>query len=236
MNLVRKLNTLVRSVARESAESVIDVNQIRIFEQEIHDMEQGLGVAKRQLAEVMAQRLQLERESKAAAERIAAREEQVRRALNERREAAAQALAQDIVAVTRSREDCEGTIALLRQREDVLVGRLKRAAGQLQYYRRQLALARSVDASQRATSRLEGSAAALGCEADGLEQTLARILRNQALADDRLDAAVDVERALQGELAQVTEAMAVAASAEQVSAVIERLRGGADPGGAPAGG
>jgi len=236
MNLVRKLNTLVRSMARESAESVIDVNQIRIFDQEIHDMEQGLGVAKRQLAELMAQRLQLERESKAAAERIAAREEQVRRALNERREAAAQALAKDIVAVTRSREDCEGTIALLRQREEVLVGRLKRAAGQLQCYQRQLALARSVDASQRATRRLEGSAAALGCEADGLEQTLARILRNQALADDRLDAAVDVERALQGELAQVTEAMAVAASAEQVSAVIERLRGGADPGGAPAGG
>jgi chromosome segregation ATPase len=77
MNVLRKLNTLFRAGARESAERITDANAIRIYRQEIVDAESLLEQRRLALAALIATRRDLDKEISTAGQRIARREEQI---------------------------------------------------------------------------------------------------------------------------------------------------------------
>jgi phage shock protein A len=77
MNIMRKLNTLLRAGARESAERITDANALRIYRQEIVDAENLLERRRACLAGLIATRKDLEQEIAAAHVHIRSREQQV---------------------------------------------------------------------------------------------------------------------------------------------------------------
>lgn len=77
MNILTKLNTLMRAGARESAERITDANAIRIYRQEIVDAENLLERRRASLAGLIATRKDMEREIASARQRICTREEQI---------------------------------------------------------------------------------------------------------------------------------------------------------------
>ncbi|TXS94184.1 hypothetical protein FV139_11340 [Parahaliea maris] len=118
MSVFRKLNTLLRAGARESAERITGANAIRIYRQEIVDAEHLLERRRNCLAGMIATRHDLEREIGACDQRIARREKQVSAVAPEQRdEALLQLAAQDISSTESHRE-------ALRRRHSVLCGRI----------------------------------------------------------------------------------------------------------------
>ena len=99
MNIMRKLNTLLRAGVRESAEIVTDANAVRIYRQEVVDAEALLARRRTALAAMIATRKDLERETASARERIRTREAQVARlSPDERTDQLLQLAARDIAA------------------------------------------------------------------------------------------------------------------------------------------
>jgi chromosome segregation ATPase len=77
MSVFRKLNTLFRAGARETAEQITDANAIRIYRQEVVDAENLLNRRRASLAAIIATRKDLEKEIATAQTRIQSREMQV---------------------------------------------------------------------------------------------------------------------------------------------------------------
>ena len=77
MSIFRKLNTLLRAGARETAEHITDANAIRIYRQEVIDAENLLSRRRTCLAAIIATRTDLEKEIAAAQARIQSRERQI---------------------------------------------------------------------------------------------------------------------------------------------------------------
>jgi len=85
MSIFRKLNTLMRAGARESAERITEANAIRIYRQEVVDAENLLARRRTALAAMIATRKDLEREIDAAQARIRGRESEIVRIPPEQR-------------------------------------------------------------------------------------------------------------------------------------------------------
>ncbi|MDH5173268.1 MAG: PspA/IM30 family protein [Gammaproteobacteria bacterium] len=118
MNIMRKLNTLLRAGARESAERITDANAIRIYRQEIVDAENLLERRRAYLAGLIATRRDLEQEIAAAGLRVRSREQQIgAMAVEERSEQLLLLAARDIAGSERH-------VANLKQRRLALVERI----------------------------------------------------------------------------------------------------------------
>jgi phage shock protein A len=85
MSIFRKLNTLLRAGARETAEHITDANAIRIYRQEVIDAENLLGRRRACLAAIIATRKDLEKEIASAQARIQSRERQIAAVTSEAR-------------------------------------------------------------------------------------------------------------------------------------------------------
>ena len=77
MSIFRKLNTLLRAGARETAQQITDANAIRIYRQEVIDAENLLLRRRNALAAIIATRKDIEREISAVQLRVASRERQI---------------------------------------------------------------------------------------------------------------------------------------------------------------
>jgi phage shock protein A len=77
MSIFRKLNTLLRAGARESAERITEANAIRIYKQELVDAENLLERRRACLAGIIATRKDLEKEISSAQQRIQRREGEI---------------------------------------------------------------------------------------------------------------------------------------------------------------
>lgn len=118
MNIMRKLNTLLRAGARESAERITDANAIRIYRQEIVDAENLLERRRMYLAGLIATRKDLEQEIAAAGMHIRNREQQIGDIHPEERSEELLLLAAKDIAGT------ERHVTLLKQRQLALVERI----------------------------------------------------------------------------------------------------------------
>jgi phage shock protein A len=118
MNIMTKLNTLLRARAREGAERITDANAIRIYRQEIVDAENLLERRRVYLAGLIATRRDIEQEIAAAGLRIRSREQQIGGIAPEERSEELLLLAAKDIAGT------ESHAAKLEQRRLALVERI----------------------------------------------------------------------------------------------------------------
>lgn len=139
MSILRKLNTLLRAGARESAQHLTDANAMRIYRQEIVDAENLLSRRRTTLAATIATRRDLEREMAAARKRVRNREEQIGALTAQQRSEELLLLAAKDIAAT------EAHLAALQQRHVALVQRidseeltLRKLLGEIKEHRREV--------------------------------------------------------------------------------------------------
>ncbi|MBN7796598.1 PspA/IM30 family protein [Parahaliea mediterranea] len=141
MNVFRKLNTLLRAGARESAERVTNANAIRIYRQEIADAEHLLERRRLCLAGMIASRRDLEREIDGCEQRIARREAEVGGIPHERRsEEVLQLAARDIRATESHLVDLRRRLAALGGRIDNEELTLRKLRSEIREHRREVQL------------------------------------------------------------------------------------------------
>lgn len=162
MNILRKLNTLLRAGARESAGRITDANAIRIYRQEIVDAESLLERRRLGLAGLIATRKDLEREMTSSRGRIRHREQLIAGLKPEERTAELLTLAAREIATT------ETHLAQLQQRQLGVIERigdeeltLRKLLSEIREHRREMRiLAAEVASSRRPHSRGYGSTVA----------------------------------------------------------------------------
>lgn len=207
-NLMKKIATAIRGGTRESLQSVVDANALRILEQEIYEAQACLDTSKRQLATVVADRTRLGRELATLRASIAAKEAQARGHLNDGDERAATDVAQMLVELQQQRQSVEQSHQRLQRYEAKLMQALKDSARQIARYRTELRIASASTQSQQMMSRLDETAGGDQSKLAAMRESLARIRQRQSEFDDRADAMMQIDDELKGEGAKPANAAA----------------------------
>lgn len=225
MNTMRKIYTAIRGSARESAESVIDANAIRIFEQEILDAEQAIMQSKQKLAHIMAERVQLERASQQLSEQIKSRESQAAKALKINDEPLANELAEDILNKEHEKSAQWTAIKNLTSREQALSQKIQQSAQQVLTFRRELGIAKANAYAQSASSQVGPQTSTLETNLSDLKTSLQRIQQRQQHLDDTSNALNSIEKAIgESSLDQKVEQAGLGARQAEIKSVLERVR------------
>lgn len=154
MNIMRKLNTLLRAGVRESAEVITDANAVRIYRQEVVDAEALLARRRTGLAAMIATRKDLERETAAARERIRAREAQIARlSPQERTDALLQLAARDIAATEAFLQELQRRHLAVTEKIAAEELTLRRLLAEIREHRRELKILEAQLSSGRAVPR-----------------------------------------------------------------------------------
>ena len=225
MNLWSKLHTLFRAGAQEPLEHLVDINAIRIFEQEIRDAEQAIHRAKYQLATVMAEKQQLQRYNDALTENIANRERQTLEALDKNADDLAQELATRIAEDETLLKDQCRQVDTLQKQETQLKRQLRNAALTITRYRRELSLAKANRAAYKALGQLQGYSSGLGVSLQEMAGSLEKIRQQQSRAGTMDEALRQIDAEMSGEqLDERLRQAGIHSGHHNAEAVLDRLR------------
>lgn len=233
MGLVRKLNTLFRATVHDSVEQLTEANCVRIYRQEIRDAEELLSRRRYALGAMIANRKDLEAELERTERKIAQRESQVSLLdASTLTEDLLQASAREIAALEVHREAIKQrqmqTCEMISHEEL----QLRKLLSELSEHRRDLKLLEAQlgnNGSNRPMAQQEtisGRLIALRetrCAISGGVEALDHVEDGMEEADERLSGSA-VDRALR--------AVEQDDASLRVAAVMERLKTGAQDGGA----
>jgi len=230
MNIMSKLNTLLRAGARESAERITDANAIRIYRQEIIDAEHLLERGRGCLAGLIATRKDLEREICSAEQRIRSREQQIAGLDPQGRSEALLLLAAKDIAAT------EMHLANLKQRQATVIERvgneeltLRKLVAEIREHRREIRIlaAQVADNGGRPLGNCGGTVASQLAILRETRAGIAGTLSGLDVAEDSF--AETVERVDGDPLERELAAQGRDPASVHLASVLERLRGAACP-------
>ncbi|OQX15018.1 MAG: hypothetical protein BWK73_07985 [Thiothrix lacustris] len=221
--LIEKLATAVRGGTREVLETAVDANATRILGQEIYEAESHLREAKQHLAQVMADKLRLQRQLEAQKIQLATKEALIRRHLEQSDEAAALSLAEDFSQYETRLEQQQRQHAQLHAYEQRLLQTLKSTANKLEHYRAELRMAQATQHAQQAVGKLSRHANVHSDKFARMQDSLERIRQRHDTFDDQMQAQQDIDAYLNGDLPPTQHAH------EQAAAVLARLRNTSQP-------
>ncbi len=184
MNMHRKLFSLFKSTGREAAETVIDANAIKIFEQEIYDCETSMTRAKHELAKVMAEGARLDKEIQQSQSRIEVKEGQAHKALELGEEGLLQEIADHIAEAETNLEEQIKARAFIKEQQAQIEVSLKKALQEIDSYRRELRIVRAKEVTQQTTNALASNAHSIGSRIVDMRESLDRIKQKQDHFDD----------------------------------------------------
>lgn len=216
--LIEKLATAVRGGTREVLETAVDANALRILGQEIYECESNLRQAKQHLAQVMADKLRLQRQLDAQKNQLVAQETLIRHHLEQGDGAAALSLADDFSQHEARLAQQQRQHDQLQAYEQRLLQTLKSTANQLEHYRAELRMAQATQHAQQAVGKLSRHANVHSDKFARMQDSLERIHQRHAAFDDQMQAQQDIDAYLNGDLPPAQQARAQAAQ------VLERLR------------
>jgi len=193
MSIFKKIITAVRGGVRETGEAIVDANSTRIFEQEIRDSEKHVTIAKRDLTEVMAKQMQAARELAKLQASIKEHEGYAMQALNQGNEALAIEVAEKIAELENSTVDQQQANDSYLKSADRLKELIKKSERQLTDYKRQLSMVKTTQSVQKATSAITDNFVASNSKLLSAKDSLERIKQKQAMFDDKLKAAEQLE-------------------------------------------
>jgi chromosome segregation ATPase len=226
MKILTRLNTLLRAGARESAELVTDANAIRIYRQEIVDAENLLERRRLYLAGLIATRKDLERESRAARQRINNREQQIAAIDPQQRSEELLLLAARDIATN------ESHLARLEQRQVGLLERigseeltLRKLVAEIREHRREITiLAAEVAGNRRGPVGNRGGTVA--AQLAGLRETRAGIAAPVCGTDVAEESFSEALERLDGDpVDRALGAQGRDPASLQLASVLERLKG-----------
>lgn len=216
--LLNKLATALRGGTREVLASAVDANALRILGQEIYECEANLRQAKQHLAQVMANKLKLQRQLEQSQQRLTAQEQAICEHLAAQEQQQASALAVHLVAqeamVAQQTEQCQQ----LEAYEQRLLQTLKMTAIKLEHNRTQLAMAQTTQHAQQAVGQLAQQTNRQSDSFERMQDSLDRIQTQQAAFEDHVLAMEQIDRYLK------TGSKRGNNKDKQVRATLERLR------------
>lgn len=221
MNLFRKLQTAMRGTAYNTVQVVTDQQILTIAEQELRESKQSLLRAKNDVAQLIATRMQLQRELDHLNGVIEKRSELVRKKLEASQEDEAKAVAERIVTDEQQSQRLQEQIRNLQQKEKKLRDGLDNTRHTITRYQQELATARATARAQTATSRLLKTDVLPTNQLQEARQTLDRIAMLQDQNNDRVSAAESLEIEL---IDEDLDEVADFEKEEAVNTVLERLR------------
>lgn len=211
----------MRGAARESAEVILDANAIRVFEQEIVDVEASIQLRKQAMSEVIVARNQIEREIEAVKTIISKREEQAVALLgNESDEDLLDEIAADIVRYEETLDNLKAQHKTMCKRILTMEAALRRALTEIAQYRRDLRLARAQQISASSLARANN----IPKQLSELESTRRHIDALQSGDDDRESAWDEMETRMDPQgLNRRSGKIDTAEQAKRKEAVLRRL-------------
>lgn len=221
MNLFKKIQTAMRGTAYNTVQVVTDQQILIIAEQELRESQQSLLRAKQDVAQLVATRLQLQRELDQLNGVIAKRSELARKKLEGNEESEAKEIAERIVNDELHATRLQEQIRNLQHKEKKLRDGLDKTRHTITRYQQELATARATAKAQSATSRLLKPDVLPTNQLQEARQTLDRIAMLQDQNNDRMRA----EESLEIDL--VDEDMDEVAEFEKqqaIDSVIQRLK------------
>ena len=225
MSIFKKIITAVRGGAREAGEAIVDANSTRIFEQEIRDSEKHITLAKRDLTEVMAKQMQASRELNQLQASIKEHEGYAVQALEQGNEALAIEVAEKIAELESSTlEQQQANESYLKSAER-LKELIRKSERQLTDYKRQLSMVKTTESVQKATSAITDNFVASNSKLLNAKDSLERIKQKQAMFDDKLKAAEELD-AESGDDSLKSKLKQAGIGSQQSSAqsILERLK------------
>ena len=226
MGLLKKLITAVRGGAREVGEAVVDMNAIRIYEQEIEDAKKNLARAKQDLTGVMAKEMQAGREIERLDAELARYEKLALDALNKGREDLAGEVAGKIAEVEAEKAAQQTAREQFRAHIERLKALMKQTEATIRQHERELAMVRTTESVQKATRSITDNYGAGTTRLLDAKASLERIKKRQETFNDRLVAAerLDAETGSESLETRLEEAGIGGGGQEAGNAVLERLR------------
>lgn len=195
MYIFNKLFTLARGTARESAEVLLDANALRIFEQEIVDVEHAIYRRKKSLSELVVAKKQLKREIESLENLITKRESQAKNLLeSEGENELVEEIASEIAEYEFSLEAIREQKALQEKRIQSVEKGLRSALKEVGNYRRDLRMAK---AQQIGASGL-AKANNLPEQLSELNATRQHVIALQTEERDQEDAWIEMEGLMNG--------------------------------------
>ncbi|TEW52750.1 PspA/IM30 family protein [Psychromonas algicola] len=225
MSIFKKIITAVRGGASEAGEAIIDANSTRIFEQEIRDSEKHITIAKRDLTEVMAKQMQAARELAQVQASIKEHEGYAMQALNQGNEALAIEVAEKISELEISAAEQQQANESFLTSSDRLKELIKKSERQLTEYKRQLTMVKTTESVQKATSAITDNFSASNSKLLNAKDSLERIKKKQAMFDDKLKAAEQLESETpDSSLQSKLQAAGIGAQKTSAQSVLDRLK------------
>lgn len=217
-SLIDKLATALRGGAREVLESAVDANALTILGQEIYEAEASLRQAKQHLAQVMANKLKLQRQLTQSQQRLAEHEAVIREHLARHEEQQANDLAENLVAQEALVAQQSEQVKQLDAYEQRLLQTLKMTAIKLEHNRSQLAMAQTTRHAQQAVGKLAQHTNRHSDHFERMQDSLDRIQTQQSAFEDHLQAMEQIDCYL------TTGSKRGNNKDKQVQATLERLR------------
>ena len=184
MSLWQKLNSLMKASAQDPLQQLVDVNSLRIFEQEIRDAETAITRAKRELACVIAERKRIFRHNESLIEAITTRAAQALAAMEKQQDQlaldVAERIAEDEVLLKQQQEQLKALV----QQEAYLRKQLREAARAIARYRSELRMAQANRNANTAVAQLRGYSQGLHSRITAMDESVEKIKsRNEAFMD-----------------------------------------------------
>ena len=193
MSVWGKLFTALRGGVNEAAETVADGQAMRILDQELRDAEKSLGLARSNLAGMMATAKRIEKrilENQGKEERDIAN---ARAALAGGREDLARGLAERVAGVRAELCRDEADLANMRQQQDVMLRTVKETEQRIAAMKREIEAVKATDSLQRAQKAIASSHAGVNSRLGSAVESLGRIRDRQAQMAARLEAGQEME-------------------------------------------
>lgn len=215
--LLEKLATAVRGGTREVLETAVDANALRILAQEIYECESSLRESKHHLAQVMAEKLRLQRQLDAQQAQLAAKETAIRTCLEQGDETAALSLAEEYSQQETRLAQQQQQCGQLHAHEQRLLHTLKSTAHTLEQYRAELRMAQATQHAQQAVGKLSRHANRHSDKFARMQDSLQRIRQQHDAFDDQMQAMQQID-------AYLHPVPNIAASNNPAVAALARLR------------
>ena len=193
-----KLWTALRGGVREIGDAVVDANGVRIFEQEIEDARHNISDAKRSLTEVMANKMQAERQVKQHQSDIAENEGFAVKALAKNDEALALEVAEKIAKLEAEKAEQASIVSRLDKQVVSLKNNIKQAEKLIADHERELAIVKTTESVQKATEQVVENIASNNSTMNTARESLERIKKRQQMKQDQMEAGEILQAEFEG--------------------------------------
>jgi phage shock protein A len=217
--------TALRGGAREMGGAIVDSNGIRILEQEIKLAKEKIEQAKKNLAEVMASRMQSERKLSQLTDDIHQHESYAGKALEQEDEALALVVAGKIAVMENEKSEQMTTVSRLDSQIRQLKSHVKSAEKLIADHERELSIVRTTESVQKATEQVVENVAANNSSLNSARDSLERIKQRQEMKQDQMEAGELLKSEADGnQLETKLQEAGIVGGQADASAILERIK------------